>query len=124
MSNSLLSVRDLHVHFPIAPDWIGRPTGWLKAVDGVGLDIAEGESLALVGESGCGKSTLGAAILGMQPRTSGRIIFDGNDLQDDTARMRAERSRDIQIVFQDPVSALNPRMAIGRSIAEIGRAHV
>ncbi len=118
MSKALLSVRDLHVHFPLAADWLGRPTGWLKAVDGVDLDIAEGESLALVGESGCGKSTLGAAILGMQQRSSGRIVFDGSDLNDDTARRRAERSRDIQIVFQDPVSALNPRMAIGRSIAE------
>ncbi len=118
MSKALLSVRDLHVHFPLAADWRGRPSGWLKAVDGVDLDIAAGESLALVGESGCGKSTLGAAILGMQQRSSGRIVFDGSDLNDDTARRRAERSRDIQIVFQDPVSALNPRMAIGRSIAE------
>jgi oligopeptide transport system ATP-binding protein len=118
MTDPLLSVRDLRVHFPIGHDFLGRPSAWLKAVDGIDLDIAKGESLALVGESGCGKSTLGAAILGMQPRTSGRIVFDGHDLQDDSQRQRAERSRNIQIVFQDPVSALNPRMAIGRSIAE------
>jgi oligopeptide transport system ATP-binding protein len=118
MMKELLSVRDLHVHFPIRHDFLGRSSAWLKAVDGVDLDIAKGESLALVGESGCGKSTLGAAILGMQPRTSGSIVFDGNDLENGTAKKRAERSRDIQIVFQDPVSALNPRMAIGRSIAE------
>jgi len=83
----------------------------------VDLDIAAGESLALVGESGSGKSTLGAAIVGMQRPTAGRIAF-GSAERDDGTPGAAWRARDIQIVFQDPVSALNPRMDIGDSIAE------
>ncbi|CAN7654551.1 ATP-binding cassette domain-containing protein [Rhizobium rhizogenes] len=118
MTGPLLSVRDLRVHFPIRGGFLGRPVGWLKAVDGVDLDIAPGESLALVGESGCGKSTLGATILGMQRATSGRIIFEGEDVTSDASVRRADLSRDIQIVFQDPVSALNPKLTIGESIAE------
>lgn len=118
MTGPLLSVRDLRVHFPIRGGFLGRPVGWLKAVDGVDLDIAPGESLALVGESGCGKSTLGATILGMQHATSGRIIFEGEDVTSDASVRRADLSRDIQIVFQDPVSALNPKLTIGESIAE------
>ncbi|MDL2397921.1 ABC transporter ATP-binding protein [Rhizobium mayense] len=118
MTAPLLSVRDLRVHFPVRGGFLGRPVGWLKAVDGVDLDIAAGESLALVGESGCGKSTLGAAILGMQPATSGRIVFNGEDVTSDASVRRADLSRDIQIVFQDPVSALNPKLTIGESIAE------
>ena len=117
MSEKLLSVRDLHVHFPLRRGAFGRPSAVLKAVDGVDLDIARGESLALVGESGSGKSTLGAAIVGMQRPTSGRIVFDGAELKDG-GKSAAARMRDIQIVFQDPVSALNPRMDIGDSIAE------
>lgn len=118
MTGPLLSVRDLRVHFPIRGGFLGRPLGWLKAVDGVDLDIAPGESLALVGESGCGKSTLGATILGMQRATSGRIVFEGEDVTSDASVRRADLSRDIQIVFQDPVSALNPKLTIGESIAE------
>ncbi|HEX8049125.1 ABC transporter ATP-binding protein [Rhizobium sp.] len=118
MTGPLLSVRDLRVHFPIRGGFLGRPVGWLKAVDGVDLDIAPGESLALVGESGCGKSTLGATILGMQRATSGRIIFAGEDVTSDASVRRADLSRDIQIVFQDPGSALNPKLTIGESIAE------
>jgi peptide/nickel transport system ATP-binding protein/oligopeptide transport system ATP-binding protein len=112
----LLSVRDLHVHFPIRRGLLGRRSGAVKAVDGVDLDIAQGRSLALVGESGSGKTTLGAAIVGMQRPTSGRIAFDGQELASD--KSSAHLGRDIQIVFQDPVSALNPRMNIGDSIAE------
>ena len=118
MTGSLLSVRDLYVHFPVRQGLFGRAKGHVKAVDGVDLDIAHGKCLALVGESGSGKSTLGAAILGMQRPTSGRIAFDGHDVTDDRSPARLRRLRDIQTVFQDPVSALNPRMNIGDSIAE------
>ena len=118
MSEPLLSVRDLKVHFPIRGGLTGRPVGWVKAVDGVDLDIARGESLALVGESGCGKSTLGAAILGMQKPTSGTIRFDGSQIAHGDAATRQMLSRELQIVFQDPVSALNPKLTVGESIAE------
>ncbi len=113
MSENLLSIRDLKVHFPIRQG----TSRLLKAVDGVDLEIQRGESVALVGESGSGKSTLGATIVGMQKPTTGQIIFDGNELGNDK-ESAAKRMRDIQIVFQDPVSALNPRMDIGDSIAE------
>jgi peptide/nickel transport system ATP-binding protein/oligopeptide transport system ATP-binding protein len=118
MTEPLLSVRDLSVHFPIRQGFFGRPQGMLKAVDGVDLTIAAGESLALVGESGSGKSTLGAAIVGMQKPTAGRIMFEGADIADERAMDKSKRLRDVQIVFQDPVAALNPRMDVGDSIAE------
>ena len=118
MSAPLLSVRDLKVHFPIRGGLLGKPVGWVKAVDGVSLDIARGESLALVGESGCGKSTLGAAILGMQKPTSGTIRFEDREIVHGDAAARHALSRELQIVFQDPVSALNPKLTIGESIAE------
>lgn len=118
MTESLLSVDNLQVHFPIRGGFLGKPVGWVKAVDGVSLDIARGESLALVGESGCGKSTLGAAILGMQKPTGGTVRFDGKAIAHDDASSRRILSRELQIVFQDPVSALNPKLTIGESIAE------
>jgi peptide/nickel transport system ATP-binding protein/oligopeptide transport system ATP-binding protein len=117
MTEPLLSVSDLKVHFPIRQGFLGRASGMVKAVDGVSLDIMPGETLALVGESGSGKSTLGAAIVGMQKQTGGHIHFDGGELSDDQASA-VRRAREIQIVFQDPGSALNPRMNIGDSIAE------
>ena len=118
MSEPLLSVRDLKVHFPIRGGLLGKPVGCVKAVDGVSLDIARGESLALVGESGCGKSTLGAAILGMQKPTSGTVRFDNREIVHNNAAERHALARNLQIVFQDPVSALNPKLTVGESIAE------
>jgi peptide/nickel transport system ATP-binding protein/oligopeptide transport system ATP-binding protein len=118
MSDILLSVRDLKVHFPIRGGLLGRPAGWVKAVDGVDLDIRRGESVALVGESGCGKSTLGAAVLGMITPSAGSITFEDKPIVHGLAVTRRSLSRDVQIVFQDPVSALNPKLTIGESIAE------
>jgi len=118
MAEPLLSVRDLKVHFPIRGDLFGRNIRYVKAVDGIDLDIGLGESLALVGESGCGKSTLGSAILGMQRATGGTITFDGQIIAHGDPATRFRLSREIQTVFQDPVSALNPKMTIGDSIAE------
>ena len=118
MSEPLLRVRDLKVHFPIRGGLLDRPVGWVKAVDGVDLDIGRGESVALVGESGCGKSTLGAAILGMQQPTGGTISFDGRPVVHGSDAARRALSRELQIVFQDPVSALNPKLSVGESIAE------
>jgi peptide/nickel transport system ATP-binding protein/oligopeptide transport system ATP-binding protein len=118
VSEPLLAVSDIKVHFPIRGGLLGRPVGWVKAVDGVDLDIAIGESVALVGESGCGKSTLGATILGMQRPTSGTIRFQGRPIVHGEAAALHALSRDVQIVFQDPVSALNPKLSVGESIAE------
>lgn len=114
----LLSVRGLKVHFPISKGFWGRDIRHVKAVDGVDFDIAPGESMALVGESGCGKSTLGAAVLGMQIPTAGTISFAGEEVRHGERQTRIRLSRDIQTVFQDPVSALNPKMSVGDSIAE------
>ena len=90
----------------------------MKAVDGVSLTINANETLAVVGESGCGKTTIGNAVLGLAPVTAGRITFEGRDLSTLTSSERRHVWREMQVVFQDPVSALNPRRTIAQSIAE------
>ncbi|MBM3573148.1 MAG: ATP-binding cassette domain-containing protein [Alphaproteobacteria bacterium] len=114
----ILSVRDLAVHFSVRTG--GLWGGWrdLKAVDGVNFDLAAGETLGIVGESGCGKSTLGRAILRLIPTTDGRAVWLGRDLMalDDDAMRQCRR--DLQIVFQDPLAALDPRMTVGDIVAE------
>jgi oligopeptide/dipeptide ABC transporter ATP-binding protein len=114
----LLEVRDLTKHFPIKRGVFGRVTGQVRAVDGVSFDVAAGETLALVGESGCGKSTTGRAILRLIEPTSGVVRYDGEDvLAMGASELRALR-RQMQIVFQDPFSSLNPRMSIGAIVRE------
>src|SRR3954471_6525242 len=92
----------------------------LRAVDGVDLSIARGETLGLVGESGCGKSTLGRCIVGLEEPTAGTVSFGGETLT--ASRTRAQRRR-IQMVFQDPYSSLNPRMTVRQTLAELLRVH-
>ncbi len=114
----LLSVRDLAKHFPIKRGVFSRVSGQVRAVDGISFDVAEGETLALVGESGCGKSTTGRAILRLIEPTSGSVHYDGVDvLALGASELRALR-RKMQIVFQDPFSSLNPRMSIGAIVRE------
>ena len=115
----LLSVRELNVHFHIGGNFLlRRPPAVLKAVDGVSFDLAPGETLGLVGESGCGKSTLGRAVLRLLPNVEGRVVWLGEDLAKlDEETMRRKR-REMQIVFQDPLAALDPRMTVGEIIAE------
>lgn len=115
---TLLSVEDLKVHFPVRTGKFGGGKAVVKAVDGVSLTIGTNETLAVVGESGCGKSTTGNAVLGLAPVTSGRIVFEGRDLADLGPAERRHVWREMQVVFQDPVSALNPRRTIAQSIAE------
>jgi peptide/nickel transport system ATP-binding protein/oligopeptide transport system ATP-binding protein len=110
----LLSVRDLKVHFPVR----GRAGSVVKSVDGISFDVPVGRTVALVGESGCGKSTTAYAVLGLEPVTSGQVRFGGRDI---THLQRAERraiAGEMQIVFQDPSAALDPKMSIAASIAE------
>jgi len=119
MSETLLSVRDLKVHFDVRVGGVfaGRYKP-LKAVDGVSFDLKAGETLGIVGESGCGKSTLGRAILRLIEPTAGRAVWLGEDLSSlGTEAMRAKR-QDMQIIFQDPLASLNPRMTVGEIIAE------
>jgi oligopeptide/dipeptide ABC transporter ATP-binding protein len=114
---SLLSVRNL-VKYYQSGGLFGRAAPPVRAVDGVSFDVAQGETLALVGESGCGKSSVGRTILRLQEPTSGQALFDGLDVFSlDRAALRALRRR-MQIIFQDPYSSLNPRMTVGAAIAE------
>src|SRR5579871_6163279 len=115
----LLEVKDLTVEFPIALGGFPIPhTKMLRAVDGVSFSLLQGETLGVVGESGCGKSTLARAILQLLPKTTGKILWLSNDL-DDAGRKEIHKLReDLQIVFQDPLASLDGRMTIGESIAE------
>ena len=115
---TLLSVTDLVKHFPAARRLLGGGGGPVRAVDGVSFEIAAGETLALVGESGSGKTTVGRSILRLVKPTAGTVTFEGRDvLSLDRQALRALRRR-MQIIFQDPAGALNPRMRIGEAIAE------
>jgi peptide/nickel transport system ATP-binding protein len=119
----LLEIRDLATHYPIRGGWLGRPTDWVRAVDGVSLTIQRGETFGLVGESGCGKTTLGRSLLRLVEPTRGHIVFDGTDVSGASPdTLRALRRR-MQIVFQDPYSSLNPRMTVGDILTEPLRVH-
>ena len=114
----LVSVRNLKKEFPIRKGILSRQVGAVKAVNDVSFDVARGETLGVVGESGCGKTTTGRAILRLIEPTSGDIRFEGRDVRAmGTSELRALR-REWQIIFQDPVSSLNPRMTVGAIIRE------
>lgn len=119
MSNApLLEVKNLKKHFPIKGGILGRTVANVYAVDDVSFTVKHGETLGLVGESGCGKSTLGRSVLRLYEPTAGSVHFDGIDLLAlDTTALRHKR-RDMQIIFQDPFSSLNPRMTVGSILAE------
>lgn len=115
----LLELKDLRKHFEVRKGIVFESTiGAVKAVDGVSLSVARGETVGLVGESGCGKSTIGRCILKLEEPTSGSILFDGQDVSDFDRRQTAAFRRKTQVVFQDPFSSLNPRMAVQEIIGE------
>ncbi len=122
-TDSIVKVENLKVHFPITEGVLRRTVGWIPAVDGVTFELKRGETFSLVGESGCGKSTTALAVLRMQPVTSGRIIFEGEDITHySPARMRPIR-RGMQMIYQDPFGSLNPRMKAGNIIGEPMKVH-
>ena len=119
----LLEVVDLKKHFPIKKGLLSRGGGKVFAVDGISFHINQGETLGLVGESGCGKSTVGRTVLRLLDPTAGSIRLNGRDITDlSKAEMRPVR-REMQIIFQDPYSSLNPRMSAGDIVEELLRVH-
>ena len=122
MTDPLLELRDLRVWFPIG-DGLFRAKRNLRAVDGIDLRVAPGEALGIVGESGCGKSTLARAILRLVRTSGGQVVWLGKPIEGwSTSRVRPLR-RDMQIVFQDPLASLDPRMTVGEIVAEPLRVH-
>lgn len=119
----LLTVRDLQVTYDLKRNIFGKPLQQIHAVDGISFDIYQGETLGLVGESGCGKSTLGRAILQLIEKADGKVVFKGKSLDSLSRRDSKLMRRQIQIVFQDPYSSLNPRVTIGEAILEPLRSH-
>jgi oligopeptide transport system ATP-binding protein len=124
MSEPLLTVRGLRMHFPVTEGIVRRRvTGEVKAIDGIDFTVARGETLGLVGESGCGKTTTGRCILRLETPTAGDIVYDGQNIATLDGRALRDYRRRIQVIFQDPYSSLNPRMKIGAIIAEPLHVH-
>jgi len=117
-TNPLLQVRHLFKYFPIKKGVFRRVVGWVKAVDDVSFDVYEGETLGLVGESGCGKTTIALAILRLEEPTKGEVIFDNKKITKISKRGIRRERKNMQIIFQDPYSSLDPRMKIKDIIAE------
>jgi peptide/nickel transport system ATP-binding protein len=115
----LLQLRDVRVHFPITKGLLlRRVIGEVRAVDGVDLNVTRGQSVGLVGESGSGKTTLGRAVVGLARPSSGTVVFDGEDVWSLGRVAQKRLRRRVQMVFQDPYASLDPRMTVGKSIAE------
>ena len=118
-SDIILDVRDLKMHFPVTSGILfQRTVASIKAVDGVSFQVKRGETFGLVGESGCGKTTTGRCILQLYKPTEGQIFFDGEELSTLSSRQMRAKRREMQVIFQDPYSSLNPRMTAGNIIGE------
>ncbi len=115
---NLLEVRNLKVHFPVRHGLFSRAREFVRAVDGVSLSLAPGETVGLVGESGCGKTTLGRAVMRLTQPTAGEIIFDGEDITRLGSDALRARRKKFQMIFQDPYGSLNPRMTVADIIGE------
>ena len=122
-NNTLLEIQNLKKYFPIKRGLLSKTVGFVKAVNDISLTIQRGETLGLVGESGCGKTTVGRSILRLIEPTSGSVKFEGREVTKmETSEMRTLR-RQMQIIFQDPYSSLNPRITVGGMLAEIIKFH-
>ncbi len=120
---SLLQVQNLKVYFPVKHGLFSRVRAHVKAVDGVSLEVAPGETLGLVGESGCGKTTLGRAIIRLIEPTAGTVSFEGEEITQLGGAELRRRRRKFQMIFQDPYGSLNPRMTVGEIIGEAIEIH-
>ncbi|MEI2779161.1 MAG: dipeptide ABC transporter ATP-binding protein [Tetrasphaera sp.] len=123
MAEVILKATDLVKHYPIKTGVMRRTTGWVKAVDGVSFELLQGETLGVVGESGCGKSTLGRLLMRLEEPTSGNVEFEGVNMHAQSGSNMRKLRRDIQIVFQDPYTSLNPRKTVGDIIGEPFEIH-
>lgn len=119
----ILSVKNLKTYFPVKRGLLRQHVGDVRAVDDVSFDIGHGETLGLVGESGCGKSTVGRSILRLVPVTEGQITFNGEDVLAASSKRMTQLRREMQIIFQDPVGSLNPRMLVGKIVGEPIKVH-
>ena len=119
----LLEIQNLKTYFSLEKNVFGKTTSWVRAVDDVSFKVFPGETLGLIGESGCGKTTTGKSIVQLTPITSGRILYKGNDVLKMSNRDFLNFRKDVQIIFQDPYSSLNPRVTIGKAIMEPMKVH-
>jgi len=117
-NHGFLKVEGLRKYFPVRRGFLQRIIGWIKAVDGVDLEVSPGKTLGLVGESGCGKSTIGRLLLKLLEPDEGRIIYKGQNISGFSPKEMKPLRKEMQIIFQDPFGSLNPRMTVGQSIEE------
>ncbi len=118
MKDILVKIKSLKKYFPVKRGLLYKTVGWIRAVDGVSLEIEEGKTLGLVGESGCGKTTLGRSILRLLEPDSGEAFFKGKDIIHLSARRMRRLRQDMQLVFQDPFGSLDPRFTVSRIVGE------
>ena len=121
--NPILQINNLKTFFAIKGGFFGKTTGYVKAVNNVNFDVFPGETLGLVGESGCGKTTIGRTIIQLEQATEGEILYQGKDVTKMNAKELRAFRKEVQIIFQDPYSSLNPRMTIGNAIMEPMQVH-
>ena len=119
----ILQVKDIRAHFPLEKNFFGSVKSWVKAVDGVSLEVRQGRTLGVVGESGCGKTTLGRSILRLIDPTAGQVIYKGQDVTAMDRQQLRQLRRKMQIIFQDPYASLNPRMTLASALLEPMQIH-